>query len=578
VESKALLGKRGAYRLAAALPSIQMPSTVQAVLAARIDRLPPEEKRLLQSAAVIGKDVPFLLLHEIAGEREEELRGSLAHLQAAEFLYEASLFPELEYTFKHALTHEVAYGSVLQQRRRELHTQVAEAVERLYADRLTEHVERLAHHAFRGDLWGKAVTYLRQAGAKASAHSAYREAVARFERALEALHHMPESRGTLEQAIDLRFDLRSSLFPLGELEMMVKHLREAERLAKVLDDQQRVGWASVYMSEYFRLTGSLTEARRFAQSACAIAKPLGNLSLQVAANFSMGSILLSDDFRQAAGFFRKVTHSLEGDLSCERCRLAGFPAVMSRSYLAFALAHLGGFDEGVAHGLEGVRLAETFDHPFSLAFACWGLGELYRIKGRHPEAVTMAERGLALCRDWNLTVLSGVLTRLLGDVYARSGRVVEGVSLLQRAQTDAERTGRAFSLALVLLGEACILAKRTEDADEFARRAVAICRERGERGNQAYALRLLGEIATHRDPRALTPAESHYREALVVAEGLGMRPLVAHCHLGLARLYRRTDKRDQAHEHLTTATAMYREMDMRFWLEQAETESMELQA
>src|SRR5262249_48977060 len=159
LETKVLVGERGNYHLAKPIESRQVPVTVQAVLAARIDRLPPEEKRLLQSAAVIGKDVPFALLQAIADQSEEEISRGLTRLQAAEFLYETSLFPEVEYTFKHALTHEVTYGSVLHDRRRALHACIAEGIEKLYSDRLIEQVERLAHHSSRGELWEKAVEY-----------------------------------------------------------------------------------------------------------------------------------------------------------------------------------------------------------------------------------------------------------------------------------------------------------------------------------------------------------------------------------------------------------------------------------
>ena len=241
VETGVLVGERGAYRLAKPLESLQVPATVQAVLAARIDRLPPEEKRLLQTAAVIGTEVPFALLQAIVELSEEELRRGLGHLQAAEFLYETSLFPELEYTFKHALTHEVAYGSLLQERRRALHARIVAASERLYADRLTEQAERLAQHAFRGEVWDKAVAYCRQAGTKALARSALREVVACFEQALAALTHLPESRATQEQAIDLRFDLRNALWALGEFRQMLDYLREAATLAEALDDQPRLG-------------------------------------------------------------------------------------------------------------------------------------------------------------------------------------------------------------------------------------------------------------------------------------------------------------------------------------------------
>ena len=154
--------------------------------------MPPEEKRLLQTAAVIGTEVPLPLLQAIAELPEAALHRGLAHLQAAEFLYETRLFPEHDYTFKHALTHEVAYGSLLQERRRVLHARIVEALEALAGERVAEQVERLAHHALRGEVWDKALTYCRQAGEKAMARSAYREAVGYFEQALGALAHLPE--------------------------------------------------------------------------------------------------------------------------------------------------------------------------------------------------------------------------------------------------------------------------------------------------------------------------------------------------------------------------------------------------
>ena len=174
METQVLVGDQGVYRLAKALPSIQVPATVQVVLAARIDRLPPEEKQLLPTAAVIGTEVPLPLLQAIAEMSEEPLRLGLTHLQAAEFLYETRLFPEHEYTFKHALTQQVAYETLLQERRRALHARIVEALEILAGERVAEQVERLAHHALRGEVWAKALAYCRQAGEKAMARSGYR--------------------------------------------------------------------------------------------------------------------------------------------------------------------------------------------------------------------------------------------------------------------------------------------------------------------------------------------------------------------------------------------------------------------
>src|SRR5262249_25080348 len=186
VETGVLVGERGAYRLAQPLDTLQVPATVQALLAARMDRLPPEEKRLLQTAAVIGTEVPWPLLQAIADTSDEALYHSLAQLQAAEFLYETSLFPERAYTFKHALTHEVAYGSLLHERRRVLHTRIVEALEVLSGDRLADQIEHLAAHAVRGEVWDKALRYCRQAGTKALERSAAREAAGYYEQALAA--------------------------------------------------------------------------------------------------------------------------------------------------------------------------------------------------------------------------------------------------------------------------------------------------------------------------------------------------------------------------------------------------------
>jgi class 3 adenylate cyclase len=240
VESGALAGERGAYRLGRPVAATQVPVTVQAVLAARIDRLAPEDKRVLQAAAVVGKDVPYALLQAIAELPEDALGEGLARLQDAEFLYETSLFPELEYTFKHALTHEVAYDSLVQARRRALHAQIVEALEQLYPDRLSEQVERLAYHAVQGEVWDKALAYCRQAGAKASLRTAYREVVTFLKQALVALEALPERPDARGEAIDIRSDLYPALQGIGEFPPSgLADLQEAEAFATAAGDQLR---------------------------------------------------------------------------------------------------------------------------------------------------------------------------------------------------------------------------------------------------------------------------------------------------------------------------------------------------
>jgi class 3 adenylate cyclase/tetratricopeptide (TPR) repeat protein len=566
-DTNVLVGERGAYRLGTSVATIQVPTTVQAVLAARIDRLPPEEKRLLQAASVIGKDVPFALLQAIAELPEEALRRGLTHLQAAEFLYETSLFPDLEYTFKHALTHEVAYASLLQERRRITHARIVEASETLYAGRLAEHVERLGHHAVRGEVWEKALQYLRQAGAKAFDRSANREAVAWFEQALGALKHLPERRDTIEQAIDLRFDLRNALVPLGEYGRLFDYLREAERLAEARGDQRRLGRVFGYLAFSFTLMGDHDRAIGSGQRALAIAEAVGDLGVQVFANTYLGIVYFYlGDYRRAVEFHRRNVEALHGDLTRERFGLAGLPAVFSRAYLAVSLAELGQFADGIACGEEGVRIAEAVRHPYSQVLAEGWVGYLYLRKGDLHKAVRPLEHGLMLCRATDIRLLFPFVASFLGSAYALSGRLAEALPLLEQAVEAAVsmKAMVARSFLVGVLSEAYLLAGRMDDATELAGRALELTRAHTERGFEAWTLRLLGEIHSHRDPPEVENAKDSYRQGLALATKLGMRPLVAHCHLGLGKLYRRTGKREQAREHLATAATMYREMDMRF--------------
>ena len=579
VETGILAGERGAYRLTRSPEGFQVPATARAMLAARIDRLAPEDKRLLQAAAVIGTDVPWVLLQAVADEPEDQLRQGLAQLQTTEFLYETRLFPDIEYTFRHALTHEVAYGSLLTERRRDLHARIAEAIEELYGDRLEEQVERLAHHAFRGETWDKAVHYLRQAGVKACDRSANREAVAYFEQALGAIGDLPQTRQTLERAIDLRLDLRAPLMPLGNLDQISQHLREAERLATTLDDRGRVGWTSAHMSGNLWMTGHLVEARAFGQTAQAIAETLGDFTLRVMANVHLGLICNAlGDYQRTEELLRDIVQSLAGDLSHERFGLPAFPAVTARSFLARSLGQRGEFREAISLGQEAVRIAESFDHPYSVIQSRRDLGYLYGLKGDFGEAITVLERGLARGQEGGVTLIAATVTAFLGHVYALSGAATEGLALLEQGVKARESMGAALfhSLQVVQLGEAYLLANRLGDAQGAAKRALTLARERGERGYEAWALRLLGEIGSRGGRPDVEKAEDHYRQAIALAEELGMRPLIAHCHLGLERLYRRIGKQQQAKEHLTTAAAMMREMDMGVWLGKAEAELREL--
>jgi class 3 adenylate cyclase/tetratricopeptide (TPR) repeat protein len=573
VETGVLVGEPGAYVLLKPLDSLQVPATVQAVLAARIDRLPAEEKRLLQTAAVIGTEVPLPLLQAIAELPEAALHCGLAHLQAAEFLYETRLFPEQAYTFKHALTHEVAYSGLLQERRRVLHTRIVEALEAIAEDQVAEQVERLAHHALRGEVWDKALAYCRQAGEKTLARSAHREAVVYFEQALSALARLPETRDTSMLAIDLRLALRTALRPLGDLGRILAALREAETLAAALDDPRRLAQVSLFLAVHFRLMGAYDQAIAAAQRALALATAGGEIVLHALANQYLGfAYQHQGDYRRAIDCLGQTVTFLERAQHHERFGQVFLPTVQSRIQLVWCYAELGMFPEGRALGEEGLRIAEAVAHPASLMFASWGSGLLALRQGDLPKALPRLERAVGLCQDTDLPVWFPWIAAALGVAYTLGGRVVDAVPLLTQAMERSIATEMiAFQAPCGLsLGEAQMLSGSLEEAHALAERALALACEHQERSNQAYALRLLGEIAARREPPEHAQAEAYFQQALALAEELGMRPLQAHCHLGLGTLHVKTGQQQQARTELSTAIELYRDMDMTFWLPQAE--------
>jgi len=257
---------------------------------------------------------------------------------------------------------------------------------------------------------------------------------------------------------------------------------------------------------------------------------------------------------------------------------AGVTSVLSIMALAWCHAELGSFAEGIARGEEALRIAHARDDKLSLMFADLAVGQLYFVQGDLVRAIPALERGLATCRTWDFPSWLPWFASRAGAAYTLVGRVTEGLPLLEQAveQAAAMRWRADDSPLAVRLAEAYLAAGRVQDASVQAARALELAVEERGRGHEAWALRLIGEIALRRDPLEVDQAELHYRRALAQAEDLSARPLVAHCHLGLGKLHRRTGKGEQAQEHLGTATSMYREMGMRFYLEQVEAEIKQL--
>jgi tetratricopeptide (TPR) repeat protein len=505
VETRMLIGERGAYRLVRTPEALQIPATAQAILAARIDRLPPEEKRLLQAAAVIGKDVPLPLLHAIAEQPEDSLRQGLQHLQGAEFLYETSLFPDLEYTFKHALTHEVAYGSMLQERRRVLHARIVDAIEALHRERLPEQIERLAHHAFRGEAWEKALGYLRQAGARAHSRSAYREAAEQLKQALHALEHVLGGRERTEQAIDIRLELRAALFPLGQANELLECLADAGRLAETLGDPLRIALVDGFMGNYCWWTGQPERALAHYVQAVEAFDRLGH-DHRLGWRFALGQAYHAlGDYRQA---IKPLTVAVDF-FSEDRLRSrvsggGGFASIFSRVWLAWCLGELGETAAAQARIDDVVVIAERLGHPFSIVYAQFECG-LFALSLRNTDAAVSAlERALDVGRQAGLASWFPWVAAALGRAYALSERAQEGLSLLDEGIRQAEATRFMFGQALRVawLAEVYASAGRMAEADDQASRALRLARAHRERGMRPGCSSRSERLPSNDNPRS----------------------------------------------------------------------------
>lgn len=575
VETNVLAGERGRYRLIEPVYAIRVPATVHAVLAARVDRLGNNEKRLLQSAAVIGHDVPFPLLQAMVESDDSELRRALAHLQDAELLYERTLFPDLEYSFKHALTHEVTYGALLRHQRRDLHARLVEVIERQHPTELAEHSERLATHALKGELWDKATRYLRDRAIRAATRGAYAEALTSFDEALRALAHLPETRDTTIQSIDLRLDSRAVLAPLGRYSQILAYMREAESLAKQIGDKRRLGLVLADLAARLRNVGDHEGALEAGRVAADIATDLEDIALRIEATYRLAQVYFAlGDLARSSSVLLDTIQLLADEDSVHAAAVPPFIAAWPRAWLGLALSQLGRFAEAVPHAQEALRLAEQTGHRHTVIESYSALGNVYLEQGDVMAARRVLEPGLALLRASGSDAPN--MLSALGHAYALSGRLDQALPLLEesvRIESAISAMGLGHAVRLSRLAQAYLWFGRPDQAVEHARGALDLARKHKERANEAIALQVLAEIVTAAEILDAKSAHEHYASSIALASQLGMQPLVAHCHFGLGRLYRRTEAPELARTHLELAFGMYQDMGMRYWLERARTEA-----
>jgi class 3 adenylate cyclase/predicted ATPase len=547
-ETGTLAGARGAHRLERGLETVRVPATVQAILAARIDRLAPEDKRLLQAAAVVGTVVPFALLRAIVDTDAEELRLGLARLQAAELVYEARLFPELEYAFQHALTHEVAYGTVLQDRRRTLHAAIAEAIERLYADRLAEQVELLAHHAVRGQVREKAVRYLRQAGAKAVARSAHREAVGFFEQALTFLEELPQTREVLAEALDTRIALGPALIAMkgtGASEVESSYLRALALVDRLGDASRRFPalWGLWYVN-YNR--GKYATAREAGERLLDDARRGDDTGRLLEAHHALWATLsaMGQPTAAAVHMERGIALYDRGQHAAQAFLYGGHdPGACCRYHLALTRWLLGHPDRALAALHEALRLAEELKHPLTSTITLWFAAWVYHHRGEREATAASAERLVSLAGAHGFATWGDVEGNVLLALMKGEPLTAEALADLHRQLGTARGASWRHVFGL------CVLAELYADAGHAEEGGQVLASIAEDDRGAFYApevYRIEGELSLRRSTPATDDAERCFRTAIDLARPRGEKSLELRAATSLARLWRQQGKRDDA--------------------------------
>jgi class 3 adenylate cyclase/tetratricopeptide (TPR) repeat protein len=560
VEMGALVRRDGVYRLAKPVETVTIPPTVQAIIAARIDRLSPDLKRLLQAAAVIGKDVPIGILEAITDLPPAEVHAALTALQAAEFLYELRLFPDLEYTFKHALTHEIAYGGVLQERRRALHAAIVGAVERQYAGRLAEQVEVLAHHAVRGGVQDKAVRYLRQAGEKSLGRSAIREAIGFFENALAILAERAETPETLSEMLDIDITLGPALMALkGATDPEVAAVYErALALVDRLDDAPRrfpVVWGQWFISYQ---AGRYAAARASGQRLLEDAQAGDDSGRLVEAHHALWPTLLAMGDARAA-----VPHMERGIALYDRERHAAQatlyaghdPGACCRYQLGFARWLLGAPDGALSVIADAQRLASDLNHPpttaVTLAFAAFVLA----LRGERAAAAASANGLLALAEQHGFAPWTDIAL-VLRD-FGSENRPDAAALLARSEQLQGFRTAVWRRVVCI-----CFLAEMSIEGGcpDVGHHALASIDD-AQRGAlfAPELLRLDGEVSLRTGRATPEEAERAFRAAIDLARRRGEQSLELRAVTSLARLLADGKRRDEARRELSAVYQGFRE-------------------
>jgi tetratricopeptide (TPR) repeat protein len=551
VENGALV-RNGVVRLTRPLNDLKIPTTVQAILASRIDRLPAAEKELLQMLAVIGIEFPLALARDVIKKPADELNQMMNALQGAEFIYEQPAAGDVEYTFRHALTQEVAYSSVLQERRKVIHECVGQSIETLYADSLDDNVSNLAHHYSRSGNTAKAVAYLVRAANQAHRRSAFSVAAAYFEEALQRLQALPEGAERDRKEIAIHSGL-------GDIALLTKgyaaadverHLTRRHALAERLGDGAEFFYSLVGISVLSAFRLELGRAREIGENLLRLADQASNRGLQLNAHGSLANHLwLMGDFtgsrahsEKGISLYKPEEHLGPGEEHLWAACLF---------YAPLCIANLGFPDDALRRSLESLTWARRRPQPLALAFALNCLATLFMWRRDCGEALKYSESLLALTAEHGFANLHSFGQIAHGQTLAMLGRTDQAIAEIKAAMAAFEATGAVVQGWLYSsLGLAYLAAQRPAEGLAVVATALQLGDRTGDAEAKSELYRLKGELSLMLNPTGAAEAEASFRAAIDTARKQFARLPELRATLSLARLLRDTTRRDEGHAML----------------------------
>jgi class 3 adenylate cyclase/predicted ATPase len=549
-----VLQRNGAMKLAKPISTVKIPATVQAVLASRIDRLRPEEKELLQTLAVLGRELPLSLIRAVISKPDDELDRMLSDLQLGEFIHEQPAIGAIEYVFKHALTQEVAYDALLIERRRLLHERAGEAFELMYAERLDDHLGELARHYSRSDNISKAVEYLGRAGQQSFQRSAYADAISSLRATTDLLQKLPESPERIQRELLLLLAIgAASLAVRGntapEVEAAYSRARE---LCERLGDPPELFptlWG-LWLTHLLR--GELGRAYELAEQLLSRAQSARDPALTMRAHLALGNTFLY------TGHLLSAREHIELGISLydpERDRPLTFryggtnAGVVVLSHASRVLWLLGYPDQALERGNEALALAQGLSQPASLAFARVFVGVLHQFRGEVRAAQENSESLIALCAEYGLTNWLAFATIVRGWAMTEQGRKQEGIAQIQEGLANTRATGWSemyLPYSLSLLAEVFAETGRRDEGLSALTEALAIAEEHGNRHYEAETHRLKGELLLKQDASNTSEAQDCFERAVEIARRQSAKSLELRATMSLARLLANQGRRDEA--------------------------------